>query len=271
MEDKIKTVNSALVNAMEAMKADENNQTRGVFIQELLNAKLIIPSIIKPEPVDGKIAQGSRISFFSVRTKDKENMLFLFTGVDELKKWAPAKGKHLILQNYNQFKDFVVGKNASYDGLVIDPYGASVTIKRGLIEKIDSAVKPMRVKSERISVEDSGLQPAQYASPGLYAALSEVMSRNETINAAWMMQANRTGEKLPTTVVVVDLKGGDTKNTFNALARTANEFLAPGESIGIMPAYDRVAAGFIKTVKPFYIKGEAGVSFKQSAADTQEE
>lgn len=271
MEDKIKTVNSALINAMEAMKAEENNQTRGVFIQELLNAKLIIPSVIKPEPTDGKIAPGSQISFFSVKTKDEESILFLFSSVDELKKWAPAKGKHLILQNYNQFKNFVVGKNASYDGLVIDPYGANITIKKGLIEKIDSAVKPMKVQSEKISVEESGLQPAEYASPGLYAALSEAMGRNETINAAWMMQAVRPGEKLPTTVLVVDFKGGDMKNTFNALARTANEFLAPGESIGIMPAHDRVAAGFIKTVKPFYVKGTAGVDFKQPSADTEEE
>lgn len=257
MEDKIKTVNAPLVNAMAAMKEDENSTTRNVFIQELLNAKLIIPSVIKPEPVNGKIPEGAKISFFSVRTKDDENMLFLFTSVDELKKWSPAKDKHLILQNYNQFKDFVVGKNAGYDGLVIDPYGASVVIKKGLIEAIDSAVKPMKVQSEKIRVDEKGLQPAEAVSPGLYAALSDAMKRNEKINAAWMMQAVREGASTPTPVLVVDLiNGGDMKNTFNALARVANEFLASNESIGIMPARDKVAMRYIKDVQPFYVKGQ---------------
>lgn len=257
MEDKIKTINAALVNAMNDMKQNDSSKTRSIFVQELLNAKLIIPSVIEPEPVDGKIAKDSVISFFSVKTKDNESVMFLFTSIEELKKWEPAKGKHLILQNYRQFKDFVTGKNAAYDGLVIDPYGANVTIKKGLIDKIDASLKPMKVSNEKISVEQDGLQPAELAPPGLYAALSEMMSRNSTINAAWMMQAKRIGENKPTVVVVVDIKGGDMKNTFNSVARTANEFLEPNESIGIMPAHDRVAARFIKGVEPFYVKGEA--------------
>lgn len=269
MEDKLKKINAALVKAMADMKQNENNDTRNVFIQELLNAKLIIPSLIKPEPENGKIAKDSQISFFSVKTKDDENVLFLFTSAEELQKWAPAKGKHLILQNYRQFKDFVVGKNASYDSLVIDPFGSSVVIKKGLIERIDSAVKPMKITREKIDVEETGLKPAEYASPGLYAALSESMARNETISAAWMMQTNRQGEKLPTTIVVVKVSGGDMKNTFNAIARTANEFLAPDESIGIMPAHDRVAAKYIKGVKPFYVKDETAVEFKKTSPDEE--
>lgn len=271
MEDKLKTVNAALVKAMADMKENENSETRNVFIQELLNAKLIVPSIIKPEPVDGKIAQNSRISFFSVRTKDKENILFLFTSAEELVKWAPAKGKHLILQNYNQFKDFVVGKKANYDGIVIDPYGSNITVKRGLIEAIDSAVKPMKIQHEQIDVEKDSLRAAEFASPGLYAALSELMARNETILSAWMMQAQREGQKLPTTIVVVDFKGGDMKNTFNSIARCANEFLAPDESIGIMPAYHRAAKQAVRSVKPFYVKGGESESFKAPSEDKEEE
>lgn len=260
MEDKIKRVNSGLIKAMEAMKADDNKKTRTVFAQELVNCKMIIPTIIKPAPVDGKIAKGSVMSFFSVRTKDKENVLFLFTSIEELQKWAPAEGKHLILQNYQQFKTFLTGKNTQYDGLVIDPCGAEIVIKKGFIDKIDAALKPMSVKNERIRVESDGLQPAELASPGLYAALSEAMERDESVNAAWMMQAQQEGSKIPTTVLVVDfIKGGDIKNSFNALARCANDFLAPGESIGMMPAYDKAAFKSIRNVEPFYIKNKRGV------------
>lgn len=257
MEDKIKRVNSGLIKAMDAMKADDNENTREVFAKELINCKLIIPTIIKPAPVDGKIEKGAVMSFFSVKTKDNENVLFLFSSVDELKKWAPAQGKHLILQNYQQFKTFVTGQNTKYDGLVIDPCGVNVTIKKGFIERVDAALKPMSVKNQRIKVENEGLQPAELASPGLYAALSEAMERNESVNAAWMMQAKQEGSKTPTTVLVVDfIKGSDVKNTFNALARCANDFLAPGESIGMMPAYDRVAFKYIRNVEPFYIKNK---------------
>ncbi len=260
MEDKIKAVNSALIKAMADMRENETNETRNVFIQELLNSKLIIPSVIKPEPVEGKIAPNSTISFFSVKTKDKERVLFLFTSVDELKKWQPAEGKHLILQNYNQFKDFVTGENAKYDGIVIDPYGLAITVKKGLIEKINSVVKPMKVVNEKISVDEEGLQPAEYASPGLYAALCDAMLRNEAVNAAWMMQVKKQGEKMPTTVLVVDTaNGSDMKNTFNSLARVAREFFAENEGFGIMPAHDRAAMMYIKNVAPFYLKDKWGV------------
>lgn len=271
MEDRIKIINSGLVKAMEALKEEENSETRNVFIQELLNSKLIIPSIIKPEPVDGKVPKGAVMSFFSVKTANNESMLFLFTGADELNKWAPAKGKQLILQNYQQFKTFVVGKNAQYDGLVIDPYGANVTVRRGLIEAIDKSLKPMTVKQERIRVEQEGLQPAEYASPGLYAALTEVMRRHENIRAAWMMQAKREGDKMPTLVLVVNFVGNDARTVFNMLARTANEFLGPGESIGMMRSTDRVATAFIRGVKPFYQKGIDIEEFKrQHASENQE-
>ncbi len=260
MEDKIKTVNSALVKAMAAVKENENSQTRLAFVQELLNAKLILPSIIRPEPVDGKVAKDSRMSFFSIKNKEGEKILFLFTSLDELQKWAPAKGKQLLLQNYKQFKEMVVGKNANYDGFVINPYGESITVKRGLIEAIDANVKPMQMKREQVNVEKSGLQPAEFASPGLYAALTDAMVRNETVNAAWMMQVKKEGDNMPTPILVVDIiRGGDMKNTFNSLARVANDFLATGEAIGIMPAYDRVAMKYIKDVQPFYVKGKWGV------------
>lgn len=272
MEDKIRIVNSGLIKAIDAMKADDNENTRTVFARELVNCKLIIPAIIKPAPVDGKIAKGSVMSFFSVKTKQGENVLFLFSSVDELKKWAPAEGKQLILQNYQQFKTFVTGKNTRYDGIVIDPCGAEVVIKRGFIERVDAALKPMSVKNERIKVESEGLQPAELASPGLYAALSEAMERDESINAGWMMQAKREGAKIPTTVLVVDfIKGGDVKNSFNALARCANDFLAPGESIGMMPAYDRVAFRYIRNVEPFYIKNRRGVEKAGSRKEKTEE
>lgn len=271
IEDKIKIANSGLIKAMEAMKENENSETRNVFVQELLNSKLIIPSIIKPEPVDGKVPKGAVMSFFSVKTANDESMLFLFTSAEELNKWAPAKGKHLILQNYQQFKTFVIGNNAQYDGLVIDPYGANVAIRRKLIETIDANLKPMTVKQEKIKVEQEGLQPAQYASPGLYAAFTEVMKRHVNIRAAWMMQAKREGDKMPTLVLVVNFEGNDQRSVFNMLARTANEFLGPGESIGMMRSTDRVAASYIRGVKPFYKKDLDIEEFKRRYASANEE
>jgi hypothetical protein len=254
MEDKLKTINSSLVKAMEDMRADENSTTRNTFIQELLNAKLIIPAEITPEPVDGKMPKNAVISFFSVKTANDENILYLFTSAEEFKKWELWKGKQLILQNYSQFKTFVTGKKATYDGFVIDPFGACVSIRRALIEKIETALKPMKVKNVRVNVGEGGLQPATYGSAGMFAALCKAMERNETINAAWMMQADRGANKTPLPVLVVDFTGGDQSVTFNALARTANEFLADNETIGIVPAQN--VRTYIEYVEPFYIKGK---------------
>jgi hypothetical protein len=272
MNDKLKAYNAGLVKAMAAMKANDNAQTRNDFVRELLNSKLILPSMIRPEPVDGKLAPNSVMSFFSVKTKNGDSVLFLFTSAEELRKWAPAKGKQLILQRYSQFKTFIEGSDSQYDAIVIDPYGENVTIKRSLVERIDAVAQPMVLRREKIDVKEYGLQPAEYASPGLYAAFSEVMAKNELINSAWMMQTKRGDSKLPTTIVVVDVdKKGDRTAIFNGLAAVSNEFLAPEESIGIMSARDAVAASYIENVKPFYIKGETGVEFKTAKADEEEE
>jgi hypothetical protein len=68
------------------------------------------------------------------------------------------------------------------------------------------------------------------------------------------MQTVRKGQTEPTIVIVVDFAGDSPKSVFDGVALSLKYVLNEKVTIGMMPAYDKVAKQCIKGVTPIYKK-----------------
>lgn len=244
--------NPSLVEAMENLKIDDTDDTRNAFINAMINASFIVPAIIDPVPEGNVIPEGTTISLYSMKSKDDKSFLIAFTDMEELKKWKNQEIKQTVINRFQDIKGIVLKQDANYQGFLINPFNQNIAINKPLIEQIDKRMGTANVKMEKINNEGGvGLTPAENVKEELIADLCTAMSSLTHIEEAYMMQTLRPGTETPTLVVVVKFEG-ELRSTFDSVARTANKHLQKGESIGFMPATDKIASESIQNLEPFY-------------------
>lgn len=137
--------NPALKQAMKCLHAGQNGrESQMAALELLLRAQLIAPVAIVPGGKDGKDAQ---IQFQLVTTPDDRAFFPAFTDLDEMKKhFADPEQKTLVLT----FADYagMILRDKAAAGLVVDPFGDSLTLETGLVEFLDKVWKEEQKQSE---------------------------------------------------------------------------------------------------------------------------
>ena len=86
-------------------------------------------------------------------------------------------------------------------------------------------------------------------------ALLDYFKSQDNISKVYYMETVRKGETSKTPVLVVEFcKEGSLKAAFDDIAEVAHSVMQKGETIGLMPAFDKVAQKYIKDADPFYRK-----------------
>ena len=85
-------------------------------------------------------------------------------------------------------------------------------------------------------------------------SISKYLDTENSVRAAYLMKTVRRGDTLPTLIVVVDFVGGRMKYLFDGIATVARGTVDNCESLGLMPASDKIAGHAIENVEPFYKK-----------------
>ena len=62
--------NKKLIDAMKMMRENPTEIVKNEFLEQVFAANFIVPATITPEPVDGKILEDSKISFFFLQNKE---------------------------------------------------------------------------------------------------------------------------------------------------------------------------------------------------------
>lgn len=246
--------NPSLVMAMQNMKADDTDDNRNIFINAMINASYLVPAIIDPAPENNVIPEGTTISLYSMKSDDGKSFMVVFTDPEEMKKWEKVEIKQTLVNRFEDIKQIVLKGDAGYEGFIINPFNENIAINKKLLERVDAHTRQANVKMEKINNENgSGLTPAKDVKAELITDLCRLMGEMSQIEAAYMMETMRPGTDVPTKVVVVEFEG-DLRATFDSVAMAANKHLSKGESIGFMPASDKVAGASIVGVEPFYKK-----------------
>ncbi len=254
--------NKKLIDSMKMMRVNPTEIVKSEFLKQVLAANYIVPATINPEPVDGKILENSQISFFFLQNEEKKNYILTFSAPEQFLFWKEHRkddDKKITVLNYGyeQLGKIVMDYPTLFAGFLIDPNGYNFAIENDLIADIDKAKNPeVQVEPVRIlPKEGMGLEPAE--SDGLEPlldAISGYLEKQNSVKAAYLMKTVRKGDTLPTLIVVVDFVGGRMKNLFDGIANVARGTVDNCESLGLMPASDKIAGRAIEGVEPFYIK-----------------
>lgn len=248
--------NTALLDAALKLKENNTQENRLWLLHNLTGANFILPVAIVPEPVNNKIAPDATVNYFSMQTSKGLVYLAVFTSGDEFSKWNKNPNKMYLIRSYDNIKNMVLS-NSHYDGFVIDPCGCNLAVQNSLIKSIEKVNNPdVIIKAEKVQTEGNmGLKAAENPPERLAKALTEYFSSQDNIKAVYFMETIRKGAELPTPVLVVEFfKDGSLKSAFDGIAAVAHSVMDKGETIGLMPSFDKVAQKYIKGVMPFYKK-----------------
>lgn len=257
-KSKSPTDNSELLALADKMKKEPTKENRLFFIRKLLGSALMLPVMVVPEPVNNTIPEDAEVSFLSMRTKSGLNYLVSFTSMEEMNRWNKNPNKLYFIRRYDSIKKLVMEKGSTYDGFVIDPCGCNIAVKKDFLQGVERVNNPtMLIRPERVETEGNmGLMAVKNPPALLVKVLSDYMKSKDCIRSAYMMQTIRKGEDKATPIIVVDFcsEGNGLKEEFDGIAAAAHTVIKKGESIGLMPSFDKVAKESIKGAVPFYKK-----------------
>ncbi len=137
MSEKVQPIsNPDLRQAMEAMHAGQNGrEEQMVTLNLLLIANLLAPVNVLQEP--GEEAQ---VQFMLLSTTDGRNFLPAFTDLEQLKLGFPEDNQKTLVLTFADYARMILQDNAA-EGLVVNAFGASLTLERPLVEFLDKVQK----------------------------------------------------------------------------------------------------------------------------------
>lgn len=118
-----KITNILLVDAISKMRADDNEETRNVVIDEtVMNGKFLMPVEVK----EGKI------QFNMVTNNKKENYFLAFTDWEEMKSCMNGPDQKAMVMIFDDYA-MLMKKNNQTAGFVINPFSTNLIFRKDYI------------------------------------------------------------------------------------------------------------------------------------------
>jgi len=141
--------NPMLCGTMELLKAEDSQENRKLFIDELSKAHLLAPVVISPIPQPDeqgriRLTADSKVEFPMLPTKDGVPFFMAFTDYDELKKFDPSQKLQTMVFGLKDYADLLFRKNKEGQtspaaGFVINPLSNNVVVSRQMVAKYMTA------------------------------------------------------------------------------------------------------------------------------------
>lgn len=132
--------NPMLVGSIELMKAEDTPEHRNMFINEMMKANFLAPTIVTPVPEtdeNGKavIKPGSQVQFPMLTSAEGKQFFMAYTDVSELKKWKDEEEQQTFSLTFDDYASMLLRKDRNGNvspalGFVINPYGGNIVITR---------------------------------------------------------------------------------------------------------------------------------------------
>lgn len=252
--------NPELVAAIEKMQADNNPQNVNNMINQVVAAKLILPAMVKQIPQahtengNTVMSSATQVQFRLLENGNHEKFFGVFSDTDELFKWKGNEKSQKVVTDFYSVASMVMDPKANIMGLVINPFGRSVTFPKAMVNSIKQQRDYMR-REENTLKNNSEVKvgdPAEYPID-LMAALINHFSTEPNVNAAYLRLVEQEGQL--SYFIVVDFVG-DMSETFDAISDVAKPFLDDKFNLSMMPYSMEFGRNAVKGIEPFYKKEE---------------
>jgi hypothetical protein len=244
-------VNKFITNQklVEIMKEIKNNDSKEMeFLDELLKAKFLCPIIKELKPTSkngsGKIIlnEGTTINLLGLSLKIGKNYLMAFTDWTELGKWKSATNQQTLILSYDDYQAVILKDGSTYEGFVINPYGANIVLEKNSIQNINQRFEKIN-KGESVMI---GL-PKEYP----YDMVQQMMiyfDKIKVVKAVYLLWMVR-GEEA-SYLLVLDIVGIH-QSVFPQIANVCQPYLK-GKLLDMIPMNTVFGKNAIENQQPFY-------------------
>lgn len=251
--------NPALVEAIEAMKAERTPLTESKFVNAVKAARFLVPADVTTtqqavQTEDGRVElkDQPQIKFIMFNDNEQKKFFPVFTDQGELVKWADAKNHQMVAVGFVDLVRFIENNpNLDAAGAVINPFGQNILVPADSLFKMRSteAIAP----GTKIQIGTLKEEPTE-----LLDALRPFMEEHDTIDKAYLRIMKREDKPNPNLLLVLDLDvqalGDDgLRGMFDSIAELAKPHLR-GMELAIVPAANNFGQAALREAVPFYEK-----------------
>lgn len=132
--------NPMLVGAIELLKAEDTPEHRKLFVDEVMKATFLIPTVVTPVPEPGKDGKvkfqpDSKIQFPMLTAPDGKQFFMAYTDWAELRKWKDEDNQQTFAFRFPDYADMLFrktpdGKECPASGFIINPFGGNMVITK---------------------------------------------------------------------------------------------------------------------------------------------
>ncbi|MEE1318076.1 MAG: enhanced serine sensitivity protein SseB [Ruminococcus sp.] len=250
--------NPELVEAIEKMQADGSKENIDAMVNAMMKAKFVLPAIVKPTTQartrNGQtvMEQATQVQFRLLENANKEKFFGVFTDTDEMFKWKDTQSTNKVVTDFDSLSQMVMDPSSNVLGIVVNPFGKSVTFPKPMIISLKQQRDYMKMKTNKI---EPGT-PVQLGEPKEYpidlmASLINHFSTEPLVNAAYLRMMQQNGQQ--SYLIVVDFVG-NMEETFNAISEVAKPYLDDEIQLTMLPFSMEFGRNAVKGVEPFYKK-----------------
>ena len=175
----------------------------------------------------------------------KESLVPAFTCREELEKWPFERGE--IMEMPFHVLQSMVDKDARLDGIVINPFGKALFLRRNHLTDINSTLRAATPRKE-LKMKATLDYPI-----GLPMAVKELCAQHPEVYRVWLLAAHSECDTADHKLFVVDFDGqpGD---LFPLLGKAVHLYLRQGEQLEMMKADIRLLRAAEQAARPIYEK-----------------
>ena len=184
--------NPELLEAIEKMQADGNPENINAMINKVVNAKFILPAMMKQIPQarteNGRtvMSNATQVQFRLLENNKNERFFGAFSDTDELFKWNGNEKATKVVTDFDSLAAMVMDPKANVLGFVINPFGKSVTFPKNMVNSIKQQRDYMRHEQNMLKGGEVKVgEPKEYPID-LMAALINHFSTEPNVNAAYL-------------------------------------------------------------------------------------
>ncbi len=180
-----------------------------------------------------------------LNNRDKEPMIAAFTCREELEKWPFAR-EAVVEMTFTALQT-LVERNDRVEGMVIDPFGKALVLRRAHLSDIDGTLaaanpqKELRVKATR----DYPI--------GLPLAVRELCESHPEVYRVWLLSAHAPGETVDHKLMVADFDGKG-EDFLPHLAKAVRLYLRQNERLELRKADLNLLRVAEQAARPIYEK-----------------
>ena len=193
--------NTALDKALGFLVESQTEINRRMALSELRKAKVIVPVKLdgsyKFDNGGVTFSDDAKLNYVLIKNAHDEHYCPVFTNADEFKKFNLDKTGNIV-QKFTSVAETVTGQDSILKGVVINPFGAGITIDRELLAamlrapqgKMSFTTAPMKEPYRLFSIPKGTTVAAgtpKNRPDSLLEALSRDMEELKNIKKAWLV------------------------------------------------------------------------------------